>query len=103
MQYAKVVNNLTKKKYSFVKQATILALSGLICRFIGFLYRVPLTNLIGDEGNGIYASGYYIYTFLSIVSTAGIPAAISKMISERVELKRYEDVNDVFKVPLLDV
>lgn len=96
-----MVYNLINKKHSFVKQATILALSGLICRFIGFLYRVPLTNLIGDEGNGIYASGYYIYTFLSIVSTAGIPAAISKMISERVELKRYEDAHNVFKVSLL--
>lgn len=55
-------------------QAAILASAGLISRFFGFLYRPPMTNLIGDEGIAIYSAGYYIYTFLLILSSAGLPA-----------------------------
>jgi stage V sporulation protein B len=86
---------------SFMKQAIILAAASLIVRFIGFLYRIPLTGLIGDEGNGIYASGYYIYTFLLVLSSAGLPAAISKMVSERVVQKKYEDAHNVFLVSFI--
>ena len=48
-------NNKNLLGGSFVKMAAILAAAGIIVRFIGFLYRLPLTNMIGDEGNGIYA------------------------------------------------
>lgn len=91
----------TKPAGSFVKQAAILAIASLFVRFLGFLYRVPLTALIGDEGNGIYASGYYIYTFFLILSSAGLPAAISKMVSERAAQGKYEDAHNVFKVSML--
>ena len=43
----------TKGKSSFVKQAAILASAGMLVRFLGFVYRLPLTNMLGDEGNGI--------------------------------------------------
>lgn len=91
----------TRKKGSFVKQAAILASAGLLTRFLGFVYRVPLTNLIGDAGNGIYAGAYYIYTFLLILSSAGLPAAISKLVSERIALKQYRNAHRVFQVSLL--
>lgn len=87
----------TQKKGSFVKQAAILAVAGLLVRFLGFAYRVPLTNMIGDEGNGIYSAGYYIYTFLLILSSAGLPAAISKMVSERIAVKEYRNAHRVFQ------
>ena len=77
----------TKGKSSFVKQAAILASAGMLVRFLGFVYRLPLTNMLGDEGNGIYGMGYYIYTFLLILSSAGLPAAISKLVSERLALR----------------
>lgn len=62
-----------RKRGSFVKQAAILASAGILVRFLGFVYRLPLTNMIGDEGNAIYSAGYYIYTFLLILSSAGLP------------------------------
>lgn len=91
----------TKRKGSFVKQAAILASAGLLTRFLGFVYRLPLTNLIGDEGNGIYSIAYYIYTFLLILSSAGLPAAISKLVSERIVLKQYRNAHRVFQVSLM--
>lgn len=90
-----------RKKGSFVKQAAILASAGLLTRFLGFVYRLPLTNLIGDAGNGIYGGAYYIYTFLLILSSAGLPAAISKLVSERMALKQYRNAHRVFQVSLL--
>ena len=89
-----------KGSSSFIKQAAILASAGIIVRIIGFLYRWPLTNMIGDKGNAIYSAGYYIYTFLLILSSAGLPAAISKMVSERIAMKEYRNAHRVFKVSL---
>lgn len=90
-----------KKGGSFIKQAAILAAAGLLVRFLGFIYRLPLTNMIGDEGNAIYAGGYYIYTFLLILSSAGLPAAISKMVSERIALRQYRNAHRVFQAALV--
>ncbi|MCC8014782.1 MAG: polysaccharide biosynthesis protein [Eubacterium sp.] len=89
-----------RKNSSFVKQAVILAAASMIVRLLGFAYRVPLTNMIGDEGNGIYSAGYYIYTFFLILSSSGLPAAISKMISEKVALGEYKNARRIFKVSL---
>lgn len=90
-----------KKSGSFIKQAAILAAASLLVRFLGFVYRLPLTNMIGDEGNAIYAGGYYIYTFLLILSSAGLPAAISKLVSERIALKQYRNAHKVFHSALI--
>ncbi len=89
-----------KKKGSFVLQAAVLASASLIVRFIGFLYRLPLTSLIGDEGNGIYAAGYNIYTFLLILSSAGLPAAISRLVSTRITKGEYANAHRVFRVAM---
>lgn len=90
----------TKQKNSFIKQAAILAAAGILVRFLGFVYRLPLTNMLGDEGNGIYGAGYNIYTFLLILSSAGLPAAISKLVSERLALRQYRNAHRVFQVAL---
>ena len=81
----------SKKSSSFIKQAAILAAASMIVRFIGFLYRVPMTAIIGDTGNAIYSAGYQVYNFLLILSSAGLPAAIGKMVSERLALKQYRN------------
>lgn len=73
----------------------------MLVRFLGFVYRLPLTNMLGDEGNGIYGMGYYIYTFLLILSSAGLPAAISKLVSERLALRQYRNAHRVFQTSLL--
>jgi len=90
-----------KKSGGFIKQAAILAAASLLVRFLGFVYRLPLTNMIGDQGNAIYSGGYYIYTFLLILSSAGLPAAISKMVSERIALKQYRNAHRVFQSALI--
>lgn len=95
------MSNKAKTGGSFVKMAAILAFAGIIVRIIGFFYRLPLTNMIGDEGNGIYSTGYNIYNFFLIMSSAGLPVAISKMISEKLALEQYTNVRKTFKVSML--
>ncbi|MDR2939963.1 MAG: polysaccharide biosynthesis protein [Clostridiales bacterium] len=90
-----------EKGSNFMQQAAILAAASIISRFIGFLYRIPLTDILGDLGNGYYSQGYYIYTFFLIFSSAGLPAAISKMVSTRATVKQYRDAHRVFEVSLI--
>ena len=87
--------------HSFVTQAMILAAASLISRFIGFIYILPLTDMIGDDGNGLYARAYYVYNFFLILSSAGMPAAISKLVAERVHLGRREEAHRLFRVALV--
>ncbi len=89
------------KSMNIVKQGAILAMAGIFARFIGFLYRVPLTAILGDRGNAIYSSGYYIYTLFLIVSSAGLPAAISKMVSERLAKGKNREAHSIFRISLM--
>lgn len=91
----------SKKKTTFVKQAAILAFAGILVRVLGFAYRLPLTDMIGDEGNGIYSAGYYLYNMFLVISSAGLPAAISKMVSEKITLGQYKNAKKIFNVSLI--
>lgn len=84
------------KQGSFIMQAGILAAAGIICRIIGLLYRSPLTAIIGDEGNGYYTKAYNIYTIILLISSYSIPAAISKVIAQKLALKEYRNAHRVF-------
>ena len=54
-------------KKSLLKQAGILAIAGVISRIIGFIYNIPLANIIGDEGNGYYGTAYQAYTIVLMI------------------------------------
>lgn len=92
-----------KKKDSFIKQAGILAMAGIICRIIGILYRSPLTGIIGDEGNGYYSSAYNIYTIILLVSSYSIPSAISKVIAQKLAMKEYKNAQRIFRCSIIYV
>lgn len=92
-----------KKKSSFIKQAGILAAAGIVSRIIGILYRSPLTSVIGDEGNGYYQSAYSIYTIVLLLCSYSIPAALSKIIAEKLAKKEYQNVQRIFHCALMYV
>ncbi len=82
----------TNKAEGFMKSVLILMLSQVFIKLLGFVYRVYLTNRegFGDEGNAIYGGGYYIYALLLTISSIGVPNAISKLVSEKVALRRQQ-------------
>ncbi|MBO6263447.1 MAG: polysaccharide biosynthesis protein [Clostridia bacterium] len=70
-----------EKKNSFLKGAAILSLGGLIAKILGAFYRVPLTNLLGAEGIGVYQTAFPTYCVLLTFSSTGVPTAIAKLVS----------------------
>ncbi|MBO6111453.1 MAG: polysaccharide biosynthesis protein [Lachnospiraceae bacterium] len=65
------------------------------------IYRIPVTNIIGDKGNGYYSSAYYIYNIMLLISSYSLPLAISKVVSARLSKNQYKNAAKVFKGGLL--
>lgn len=86
---------------SFIKQGSILAAASILVRIIGLLYRIPMANILGDEGNGIYSAAFEIYNILLIISSYGMPLAVSKMVSARCVHGEYRSAYRIFSYALL--
>ncbi|MEA4920744.1 MAG: polysaccharide biosynthesis protein [Clostridiaceae bacterium] len=87
-----------EKTSSFFEGALILVFSNTIVKVIGALFSIPITNMVGGDGNGIFTVAYYIYTAMFVISTAGLPVAVSKMVAESNALGRYKEVKRIFRV-----
>lgn len=87
-------------KNNFIMQAGILAVAGIISRIIGLLYRSPLHRVIGDDGLGYYQAAYSFYTIVLLISSYSIPAAISKVIAQKLALKEYRNAHRIFRCAL---
>ncbi len=85
---------------TFVKGALILTSAGLSVRLMGAGLRVFLGAILGDEGIGLYQMAYPVYTALLAISTAGIPIAVSKLVSENIAKRDYQGAFRVFKTAL---
>ncbi len=86
----------SEKNDNLVKQASFLAIAGIVSRIIGLLYRSPLSGIIGDLGLGYYQSAYNFYTIILIISSYSIPSAISKIIAQKLALKEYRNAHRLF-------
>ncbi|WP_294550490.1 polysaccharide biosynthesis protein [uncultured Pseudoflavonifractor sp.] len=87
-----------EKKSTFFGGAAILAVSAILVKVIGAIYRIPLGNILSDEVMADYNSAYNIYNFFLTISTAGLPVALSKTISEANALGRHNQVQRTFRV-----
>lgn len=85
-----------KKGNNYLVQGSILAVSSIVSRFIGMLYRIPLTNIIGDTGMGYYSSAYELYNLALILSSYSIPTAVAKLVSSMESKKQYRNAHKVF-------
>ena len=92
-----------KQANSLVMQATILATATIVSRIIGMVYNIPLVNILGDLGSGYYGAAQTIYALVLIVAALSIPAAVSKIISERLMLKEYKNAQRIFKCSMIYV
>ena len=85
------------RKHKFLMQGSILAIAGILVRLIGLFYRIPMISIIGTKGSGYYTSAYSVYSLFLILSSYSFPAAISRIISERLAEGRFTDVKNVIK------
>lgn len=85
-----------KRRSNFILQSTILAFSSIIVRIIGLAYRIPLINIIGEEGMAVYAVAFDIYSLMLIISSYSLPLAVSKLVSARVAVGKMKNAYRVF-------
>ena len=89
------------KKSGFLLQGGILAAAGLFTRFIGMLYRIPLTRVVGREGMGYYSNAYEIYNIALLISCYSVPVAVSKLIADKDGRGEYVNASKYFKYSML--
>ncbi len=65
---------------SFVREAVILTAANFAVKIIGVVFKIPLTNIMGTS-IGIFTAAYSIYAMLFMLSTSGLPVAISRLVS----------------------
>lgn len=85
-----------EKKDDFLMQGMILAIAMVLTKVIGVVYRVPLTNILGDEGNGFYGYAYEVYAMTLMLSSLSIPTAVSKLVAARVAMRQRRNAFRVF-------
>jgi len=86
------------RKPNFLKSAAILAATGIFVKIVGAIYQIPILNVLGDEGAGYFHVTYMVYGLLLAISTAGVPVALSRLVSSAAAngnmplIKRYYSV-----------
>lgn len=88
------------KQNTFFGGAAILAVGIMVVKLIGMFYRIPLVNIVGEQGYADFTNAYNIYAVLLTVSTAGLPVAVSKLVSEANALGRKNQVRRTFRLAL---
>lgn len=89
-----------KKESNFVVQGSILAVASIVVRIIGIAYRIPMINIIGDEGMGYYGTAFNVYNIALLLSSYSLPLAVSKMVSARLAGKQYRNAARILRAAL---
>lgn len=106
-KYNAIENAKANASQTFFKGAAIMTMSMIVVKLFGFIDKILISNLyayLGDEyasfGTGLYSNAYEIYIPLFTIATAGFPIAISRLISENITQKKYNDVKQIHKVSI---
>lgn len=86
---------------NFVIQGSILAIASIVVRIIGIAYRIPMINIIGDEGMGYYGTAFNVYNIALLLSSYSLPLAVSKMVSVRLARKQYRNSVRILRAALV--
>lgn len=88
----------TRKKQNLLNAATVLVVSTMIVKVIGMIYKVPLVWIVGETGKGYFQQAYDIYMPFYTISMAGLPVAISRLVSESIAENKFRQAQQYFKV-----
>ena len=88
-------------KQNYLHGAAIIAAGVVVIKILGAIYKIPLGNILGDEGYGYFSVAYNIYNVFLTMATAGMPVALSRMISEADTLGRPMQARKIFRVAWL--
>lgn len=88
------------KAHTFVSGVLVLTVSGLLVKVAGLLFKIPMNYIVGDTGMGYYNSAYSVYTLFYMLSTSGLPVAMSVMISEKRSTGDIKTAKLIYKIAL---
>ncbi len=100
LQKSKKINK-TDAKNSFLSGVLILTASTILVKLAGMFFKIPMNYIVGDTGMGYYNSAYSIYTLFYMISTSGLPVAITVMVSEKRAEGDIVGAKKVFRLSLL--
>ena len=86
---------------SIVKGSMILLIANFTVKLIGAIFKIPLTNLLGNTGMGYFNAAYSIYAGLFVIATAGLPVAVSKMVSESVVTGNLKETKKIYNAAFM--
>ncbi len=92
------MSDKTTKKQNVLGGAMVLVIATALVKIIGAVYKIPITSIYGSLGRGFFASAYNIYTPIYAISMAGLPVAVSTIVSRNAALGKYRDVKQVLKI-----
>ncbi len=92
--------NASARRQNFLEGAMILIIANVVIKLIGAIYKIPLKNLIGADGMGIYNTAYMPFAFLLNIAAAGVPVATSRMVAEAVATGRGEQAKRIFRITM---
>ena len=93
-------SRVAKTQNTFFGGAATLAIGIMVVKIIGMFYKIPLINVIGDQGTTDFYNAYYIYSVLLSISTAGLPVAVSKLVSESNALNHFNQTRRTLSLAL---
>lgn len=85
-----------KNNNNYLVQGTILVIASFVARAIGMIYRIPLTRILGAQGNAYYSTANEIYSIILMISSFSLPLAVSKLVSERLHKGQKKNAHRVF-------
>ena len=86
------------KKNSFIQGTLIASIALIFIKVLGAVYVIPFYKIVGEDGGTLYSYAYSIYNLFLNISTAGIPVAMSMIISEYLSLEMYDAKERSYKV-----
>ena len=94
------MNDQPIKKQTFLQGTAVLAIATVLVKLMGFLFKVPLNNIIGEDGFGYFNTAYDVYNVLLMISTTGLPVAMSRMISQAQTLGNHAQIKRIYRTSL---
>ena len=88
------------RKQSFLQGVAVLTAATIIVKLLGFIYKVPLQNILQERGFGYFNTAYDVYNVLLMISTTGLPVAVSRMISQAQALDNYAQIRKIYSVSM---
>ena len=94
------MNEKSQKKQSFLQGVAVLTFATIIVKLLGFIYKVPLQNILQERGFGYFNTAYDVYNVLLMISTTGLPVAVSRMISQAQALDNYAQIRKIYSTSM---